>query len=238
MRFAIFMKFIVSVCPSAGIILYGGDMRTGSMASWVGTQFRTRISENQRHLPPPTVVPNVLIWPIRQKNGLAPAERYHTMSTTVDSEQAWWRHQIEIFSAWPAICAGNSPHKGQWRGALMFSLICVWIDDWVNNRGAGDLRRYRTHYDVTLMLHWTACTWHWRIDIILYGGDMTRHWQQAKFRLSANCFASQSPVPNAGLRISKTYTAAHCCVQHPCYLPSCFFFQKHFSSQKFRARIP
>ena len=33
----------------------------------------------------------------------------------------------------------NSSHKGQWRGALMFSLICVWINDWVNSRGAGDL---------------------------------------------------------------------------------------------------
>ena len=32
----------------------------------------------------------------------------------------------------------NSLHKGQWRGALMFSLICVWINGWVNNRGAGD----------------------------------------------------------------------------------------------------
>ena len=45
----------------------------------------------------------------------------------------------------------NSPHKGQWRGALMFSLICVWIDGWVNNHEAGDLRRYRAHYDVTVM---------------------------------------------------------------------------------------
>ena len=45
----------------------------------------------------------------------------------------------------------NSPHKGQWRGALMFSLICVWINGWVNNREAGDLRRYRAHYDVTVM---------------------------------------------------------------------------------------
>ena len=45
----------------------------------------------------------------------------------------------------------NSPHKGQWRGALMFSLICVWINDWVNNREAGDLRRYRAHCDVTVM---------------------------------------------------------------------------------------
>ena len=42
----------------------------------------------------------------------------------------------------------NSPHKGQWRGALMFSLI--W-DNWVNNREAGDLRRHRAHYDVIVM---------------------------------------------------------------------------------------
>ena len=45
----------------------------------------------------------------------------------------------------------NSPHKGQWRGALMFSLICTWIKDWVNNGEAGDLRRYRAHYDVIVM---------------------------------------------------------------------------------------
>ena len=45
----------------------------------------------------------------------------------------------------------NSPHKGQWRGALMVSLICVWINGWVNNREAGDWRRYRAHYDVTVM---------------------------------------------------------------------------------------
>ena len=45
----------------------------------------------------------------------------------------------------------NYPHKGQWRGALMFSLICVWRNGWVNNREAGDLRRYRAHYDVIVM---------------------------------------------------------------------------------------
>ena len=45
----------------------------------------------------------------------------------------------------------NSSHKGQWSGALMFSLICVWINDWVNNGEAGDLRRYSIHYDVTVM---------------------------------------------------------------------------------------
>ena len=65
---------------------------------------------------------------------------------------AWWRHQMETFSALLAICAvpGESPHKGQWRRALMFSLICIWINSWVNNREAGDLRCYRAHYDVTV----------------------------------------------------------------------------------------
>ena len=70
---------------------------------------------------------------------------------------AWWRHQMEIFSASLSLCTGNSPmtgefpHKGQLRGALMFSLISAWINGWVNNREAGDLRRHRAHYDVIVM---------------------------------------------------------------------------------------
>ena len=48
----------------------------------------------------------------------------------------------------------NSPHKGQWREALIFSLIGAWINGWVNNREAGDLRRHRAHYDVIVM--WKA----------------------------------------------------------------------------------
>ena len=46
----------------------------------------------------------------------------------------------------------NSPHKGQWRRALMLSLICTWTNGWVNNRDAGDFRRHRTYYDVILMI--------------------------------------------------------------------------------------
>ena len=44
----------------------------------------------------------------------------------------------------------NSPHNGQWRGALMFSLICAWINA-VNNRAGCDLICHRAHYDVTVM---------------------------------------------------------------------------------------
>ena len=50
----------------------------------------------------------------------------------------------------------NSPHKGQWRGAFMFSLICVCINGWVNNYEAGDMRRYRAHYIIRGSdLEWT-----------------------------------------------------------------------------------
>ena len=45
----------------------------------------------------------------------------------------------------------NSPQKGQRRGALMFSLIYVWINSWIKNREAGDLRHCRAHYDVIVV---------------------------------------------------------------------------------------
>ena len=48
---------------------------------------------------------------------------------------------------WPV----NFPHKGRWRGALIFSLICAWINAWVNNREAADFRRHRAHYDAIVM---------------------------------------------------------------------------------------
>ena len=69
-----------------------------------------------------------------------------------------WKHFTRY---WPFVrgihrSPVNSPHKGQWRGALMFYLICVWINGWVNNREAGYLRRHRAHYDVIVMCHMTS----------------------------------------------------------------------------------
>ena len=66
-----------------------------------------------------------------------------------------WKHFPRY---WPFVrgihrSPANSPHKGQWRGALMFALIYVWINGWVNNREAGDLSRNRTHYDVIAMVN-------------------------------------------------------------------------------------
>ena len=64
-----------------------------------------------------------------------------------------WKHFLRY---WPFVrglhrSPVNSPHKGQWRGALLFSLICAWTHDWVNNCEAGGLRRHRTHRDVIVM---------------------------------------------------------------------------------------
>ena len=54
----------------------------------------------------------------------------------------------------------NSPHKDQWCGALVLSLICAWINGWVNNREAGDLRCHGARYDVTVMFTEICCTWY------------------------------------------------------------------------------
>ena len=55
---------------------------------------------------------------------------------TVHDDVIKWKHFRRY---WPFVRGNhrsplNSPHKGQWRGALMFSLIYAWKDGWVNNR--------------------------------------------------------------------------------------------------------
>ena len=79
----------------------------------------------------------------------------HVMMTPHD-DVIKWKHFTRF---WPFVrgihrSPVNSSHKGQWRRALMFFFICVWINGCVNNREAGDLRRYRAHYDVRVMLWW------------------------------------------------------------------------------------
>ena len=111
--------------------------------------------------------------------------------------ESWRRHQMETFSALLAICAGNSPvpvnspHKGQWRGALMFSLICAWINDWVNKREAGDLRRRRGHYDVNVMDDLV----YWYINASLGLNDSAKHgWRVTTPGCLVNAKKSVWPV--------------------------------------------
>ena len=76
----------------------------------------------------------------------------------------------------------NSPHKGQWRGALMFSLICAWTNGCTNIRDAGDLRRHGAHYDVTVMrCHWVLYRFYWF-------GKMTTWRQYGYVESTYDCF--------------------------------------------------
>ena len=70
----------------------------------------------------------------------------------------------------------------------LWCFICVWINGWVNNHEAGDLRRYRAHYDVTAMNRRQGNTWadaypvYWRIyaslrDNLLIRFNRTHIWQ-------------------------------------------------------------
>ena len=81
---------------------------------------------------------------------------------------SWWRHQMDTFPHyWPFVWAIHwspviSPHKGRWCGALKFYLICACTNNWVNTRDAGDLRRRRAHYGVTVMFSYLQANFRYR----------------------------------------------------------------------------
>ena len=68
---------------------------------------------------------------------------------------------METFSALLALCAGKSPVTGEFPTQMPVmrdfdvSLICTWINGLVNNRDVGDLRRYRAHYDIDVIVMYT-----------------------------------------------------------------------------------
>ena len=109
----------------------------------------------------PVVKSLPLIWRSDIRRWILRVQRDVKSSGARSSDELQWLHDDVIKwkhfpRYWPFVrgihrSPVNSPHKGQWRGALMFSLICVGLNGWINNREAGDLRRYRAHDDVTVM---------------------------------------------------------------------------------------
>ena len=75
--------------------------------------------------------PSITEYPIR------PMKYYMLVIFCFNLVMSWWRNQLEHFPChWPFVrginrSSVNFPQNGQWRGALMFSLICVWINGWV-----------------------------------------------------------------------------------------------------------
>ena len=95
-----------------------------------------------------------------------------------------WKH---IPRYWPFVrgihrSPVGSPHKGQRRGALMFSLICAWLNGWVNNREAGDLRRHCAHNDVIIMFFF--------VKISIHGTVQSQDWE-----LSYGYICVTDPLP-------------------------------------------
>ena len=93
--------------------------------------------------------------------------RVYMLTTLMLKPVSWWRHQMKTFATLLALCAGNSPspvnspHKSQWRRALMFALICAWTKGSINNQDTGDLRHHHIHYDITVMCFGTTNSIPW-----------------------------------------------------------------------------
>ena len=79
------------------------------------------------------------------------------MYRTLHDDVIKWKHFPRY---WHFVSGTNrspvdSPHKGLWRGpgdAELWCFISAWTNGWVNNLDAGDLRRHRANYNVTVMV--------------------------------------------------------------------------------------
>ena len=99
----------------------------------------------------------------------------------------------------------NSPHKGQWRGPLMFSLLCAWTNGSANNRDAGDLQRHHTHYDVVVMvnldmdmqdIHSLFCGRYFHMKLPYLFSNFTEMWSQWSNWWLSSTGSDNGLVPN------------------------------------------
>ena len=118
-----------------------------------------------------------------------------------------WKH----FSALLALCAGNSPVTGEFSSqrpvtrsfAAFFN--CAWINGWVNNREAGDLRRNRAHYDVTVMLlHHFGQPWNDR-PISVAADVLVPYKRQAISNHSINVFVTVNATQTKYTNLSRLF---------------------------------
>ena len=100
-------------------------------------------------------------WPTTSKPQLSRLYWGVSLRWSLHDDVIKWKHFPRY---WPFVrgihrSPVKSTHKDQRRGALIFSLMCVWINVWVNNREAGDLRCYRANYYIIVMyMAYSACS--------------------------------------------------------------------------------
>ena len=135
----------------------------------------------------------------------------NSMDSCPDYLSRPWRHDDVIkWKHFPRYCPFvrgihrspvNSPHKGQWRGALIFSLICAWINAWVNNREAGHYRRHRAPYDVIVIfslqrysISSKIYTWYRYALLEVCTITVTSQWARWRLKLSGSWLFTQQVV--------------------------------------------
>ena len=87
------------------------------------------------------------------------ASKLRSRPLSVNGVLSWWRHQMEIFSALLALCERDPPVTGGCPSQRPVAWIFdVFFDLRLNkglskpSRDAGELRRHRDRYDVTVMM--------------------------------------------------------------------------------------
>ena len=84
------------------------------------------------------------------------SKNYSFEITTTSPRVQWVNESLCYIATWllrnkAMMTSSNGNIFRQWRGSLMFSLICAWTNGWANNREAGDSRHRRAHYEVNVM---------------------------------------------------------------------------------------
>ena len=81
---------------------------------------------------------------------------------------SWWRHQMKHVPRHWLFCGEFTGDCGEFTGHQWIPLTqtsdaelwwFLWTNGWVSNQDAGDLRRHRAHYDVTVMLCRVVMGW-------------------------------------------------------------------------------
>ena len=158
-----------------------------------------------------------VVWNINEKNALERLAKSWTelTGTYVVYFCAWWRDQMETFSALLAICAGNSPVTGEFPAQRPVTRSSdVFFDLHINKLLSKQwwgwwLRRHRAHYDVTVMgrgiTHFSRKGNQWNKNITLsmkssisaFGGRYIKPTMLLSFNGNWHFLISIKPIPDA-----------------------------------------
>ena len=136
------------------------------------------------------------------------------MSSLTHDDIIKWKHY------WPFVrgihqSQVDSSHKGQWRRALMLSLICTWTNGWANNWDTSNLRCYHAHYDVTVMFEIVPLCLGLHCALIMI--IMTHFCDQTKHKLHKYSLLMQLKAPRNFYWMSNMFLGVEIFLFFVCY---------------------